>query len=419
MQSSTASFETEPEHWPSWPQTSPEIEESVCRVLRSGRWAISGMNAGMHAEERVFGDEFASYLGVSHGVPVANGSAALVVALEALGIGTGDEVLVPGLVWVACASAVARVGARPVLVDVDELTLCMSLDAAEAAVGERTRAILLVHLYSSVADLDAFSALAERRGLALIEDCAQAHGAAWRGRRVGTIGRVSAFSFQNSKLLTAGEGGLVATSDDDLADAAQQLRGDGRRWTTENGRRGFPDLDEVGTRQGHNLCMSELHAAVLRASLRLLDDQNARRHANALVLEDALGTLDGVSVVRNRDTRITQPTFYHLPVRIDPNAFGGAVGERVGRAVAEEVGLYLEPVDPPLNAHPLYRPDRYTRFNFLHRKWLDVGDFDLPVATRVSANCFTIPHHALLAPQDRVLGLAEALAHVQRSLSTR
>jgi dTDP-4-amino-4,6-dideoxygalactose transaminase len=410
---------TDPAPWPVWPQSSPEIEEAALRVLRSGRWAISGMSTGGRSEERAFGDEFAAYLGVGHGVPVTNGSAALVVALEALRVGRGDEVLVPGVVWVACASAVARVGARPVLVDVDEATFCMSLEAAEAAITDHTRAILLVHLYSSIADLDAFTGLAARHGLALLEDCAQAHGATWRGRRVGSVGQISAFSFQNSKLLTAGEGGFVATSDPALADAAQQLRGDGRRWMTHSAPAGFPDLDEVGHRQGHNHCMSELQAAVLRASLGLLDAQNARRLRNALALEQALEDLDGVSVVRARDPRITQQTFYHLPVRIDPAAFAGASGEQVGGAVATEVSLYLEPVDPPLNAHPLYRPDRYARFSPAHRQWLDVAAVDLPAATRLSATCFTIPHHALLAPQHQVLQLAEALARVQRTLLTR
>jgi dTDP-4-amino-4,6-dideoxygalactose transaminase len=400
--------------WPAWPQSTAEVERAVVSVLRSGRWAISGMSTGAPSQERRFGEAFARFHDVRYAVPVSHGSAALTVALEALGVGYGDEVLVPGLVWVACASAVARVGAIPVLVDVEEETFCMSPSAAEAAVTERTRAILLVHLYSSVADLDAFGALAERCGLWLLEDCAQAHGAAWRGRRVGSFGAAAAFSFQNSKLLTAGEGGIVITSDEKVYEAAQQLRADGRQWSQRAAGRGFPDLDEVGGRQGHNHCMTEMQAAILEVALASLDDQNRRRLANVELFERAIEAIDGVEVVRRRDDRVTTPTFYHVPVRIDPDAFAGASGERVGQAVAEATGLYLEPVDPPLDAHPLYRPGRYGRFSDDRRAVLDAKRSPLPTAAALSQSCFTIPHHAFLASPRHMEILAQAIADVRR-----
>ena len=403
-----------PGSWPQWPASNLGTEDALLRVARSGRWAISGLNAGEPAEERLFGDRFAAYLGSKYGVPVTNGSAALVVALEALGVRAGDEVLVPGVVWVACASAVARAGAIPVLVDVDETTFCMSPSAASAAITDRTSAILLVHLYSSVADLDAFVGLASKHGLALIEDCAQAHGAAWKGRRVGSIGDVGTFSFQNFKLLTAGEGGILVTSDRQVYDSAQQLRGDGRRWADAAPRIGYPDLHEVGERQGHNHCMTEFQAAILHANLPYLDSQNQKRLEN-VALESQLDMIDGVSVVRARDQRITSQTFYHLPIQVDARAFSGASGEKIGDAVGAELELFLEPVDPPLNSHPLYRPSQYTRFDLERRTMLDVSGYDLPNASKLALSCFTVPHYAFLASVDRVLDIARALSHVQRS----
>jgi dTDP-4-amino-4,6-dideoxygalactose transaminase len=376
------------------------------------------MSAGAPSEEKRFGDAFAAYHGVPYGVPVSNGSAALTVALEAVGVGHGDEVLVPGLVWVACASAVARVGGIPILVDVEEHTFCMSPAAAEAAITARTRAILLVHLYSSIADLDAFAALATGHDLALLEDCAQAHGAMWRDRHVGTFGAAGSFSFQNSKLLTAGEGGIVITSNPALYEAAQQLRSDGRRWAAQVAEPGFPDLDEVGERQGHNHCMTEFQAAILHEALADLDEQNQRRLANVERFERQLAAVAGVSVVRQRDERVTLPTFYHLPLRIEREAFAGASIGRVGRAVAAEVGLFLEPVDVPLNAHALYQPSRYRRFSPARRRALDPNSFTLPSAAALSLSCFTVPHHAFLASEQHIDRLVEAIAHVQRHADT-
>lgn len=400
--------------WPQWPQTNPGVEAAALRVLRSGRWAISGMSSGTRSEEAVFGDAFARYHDVGHGIPVSHGSAALMVALEALGVGYGDEVLVPGVVWVACASAVARVGGIPIFVDIDEDTFCMSVAAAEAAITPRTAAILLVHLYSSIADLDAFPALAERHGLALLEDCAQAHGAMWRKRRVGTYGAAGTFSFQNSKLLTAGEGGIVITDDPAVADAAQQLRSDGRRWSLQASVPGFPDLDEVGTRQGHNHCMTEFQAALLREGLTVLDAQNQLRLERVEHFERQLMACEGVTVVRRRDSRATLPTFYHLPILIQRDAFAGAPIHCVSRAIGAEVGLFLEPVDAPLESHALYQPALYGRFAPERRRVLAAAcaSSALPTATQLSSTCFTIPHHAFLAPAAHLDALVEAIIWV-------
>jgi dTDP-4-amino-4,6-dideoxygalactose transaminase len=400
------------DQWPRWPTADAETERAVIETLRSGRWAVTGMSTGRWPREREFAEAFAGYLGVRHAVPVSSGSSALVVALEALGVGYGDEVLVPGLVWVACASAVTRVGATPILVDVEPDTLCMDPAAARAAATSRTRAILAVHLYSSLVDLDAFDALRSELGLPLVEDCSQAHGASWRGRRAGTFGDVAVFSFQDTKLLTCGEGGAVVTSDADLYDAAQQLRADGRRWASATVP-GLGDLEEVGDWQGHNHCLGELQATVLLDRLRHLDAENARREAAVAALEHALEDVDGVEVLRRRDARVDRPTFFHLPLRIDRDELGGAALEDVRLALQAELGLFVEPLDAPLDANPLYNPLRSRRFSPEHRARLDPTRFRLPVARAAFASCVTLPHHMLLAEPEAMAVVGEAVVKVK------
>ncbi|MDQ0935385.1 DegT/DnrJ/EryC1/StrS family aminotransferase [Streptomyces turgidiscabies] len=214
---------------PAWPRPAPNALRNVEAVLASGRWSVPGNWQGHPSAEARFAAHFADFLGGPHCVPTTNGTAALVVALEALDVGAGDEVIVPGLTWVANASTVLAVNATPVMVDIDPASLCASPAAIEAAISDRTRAIVVVHLFSSVADLDAILAISERYGVPVIEDCSHAHGASWRGRRVGTWGVAGTFSMQEKKLLTAGEGGAVVCQSDALHDRLYQLRSDGRR----------------------------------------------------------------------------------------------------------------------------------------------------------------------------------------------
>jgi len=415
---------TSPAHdgidWPAWPMTSAAIEAAALRVLRSGRWAISGTSNGSESEELLFARKWAEFLGVRFAVPTANGSSALVACLEAAGVSYGDEVLVPGLAWVACASAVARVGAIPIFVDLDAETYAMDPDVAESLVTDRTRAVLLTHLSSSIGDVDAFSDLCARRGLVLLEDCSQAHGAMWRGKRVGSFGEFAAFSFQSSKLLTAGEGGAAVTGSPNNYLALQEVRCDGRRWSDEPTRAPFPDLVPGSRRQGHNFCMTELQAAILTESLALLDEQNCTRIVRVELLEALLSEVSGVMTVRRRnDPRVDIPTFWHLPIQIDPDEFGGADVEQVRSMLSHESALYLEPVGAPMSEHPLYRPTLYRRFPSDHVRRLETSRVALPVAESLSKSCFTMPHHAFLAKEHSLERFVERLRNVQTKLRDR
>lgn len=403
--------------WPPWPRATPRGEELLLAAFRSGRWTVSGPFTGEVPYERRFSELFARYHDVAHCVPTCHGSSALTIALEALGVGHGAEVLVPGLTWVACASAVAGIGAIPVLVDVDRDTLCMSVDAAEAAITERTAAVMVVHLFCSAADLDGFEALCARHGLPMVEDCSQAHGAVWRGRRVGSVGAVGAFSFQQTKLLTCGEGGAVVTRDAQLADRMQQLRADGRRYTATP-RIGHLDLEEVGAVQGRNFCLSELHAALLVEGLERLDRENDGRRANARRLERLLDDGCGVRIVA-RPAGLEAEVYYHLCLRVDGDAFGAASIDWIAAAVGAELGLPAEPVDRPLNDNPLYRPLRSPRTPRELRDRLDPARFALPNAEQARRTCMTLPHRALLGDERDMADVVAALSKVRAAALAR
>ena len=240
-----------------------DLESAALRVLRSG-WYILG------PEVEAFEQSFASYHGVPHAVGVANGTDAIELALRALEIGPGDEVITVAHTAVATVCAIERAGAVPVLVDVDEATYTMDPAAAEAAITSRTRALLPVHLYGHPADLEALSRVADRHGLALVEDCAQSHGARLGGRLTGTIGHLGAFSFYPTKNLGAyGDGGAVITGDAALADRLRRLRNYGQVDRYHHAER------------GQNSRLDELQAALLSVKLAHLDGHNEVRRALA------------------------------------------------------------------------------------------------------------------------------------------
>lgn len=414
-----ALFGGTPVHDPSWP-TWPQATESTLRMLQeaamSGRWAVSGAYTGTPPFEQRFARVFADYHGVPYAVPCTNGSSGLTIGMEALGIGPGTEVIVPGLTWVACASAVASLGAVPILVDVDPETLSISVEATRAALTERTRAILVVHAYCSAADVDGFLKLSEETGIPLIEDCSQAHGAEWRGRKVGTFGTIGVFSLQQTKVITSGEGGVMITSDAQLYDHLQQFRANGRRYTA-NPVVGQLDIEEVGAVEGHNYSMSEFHAAVALSQMELFDEQQRLRARNGSLLEKLLAEIPGVATLPVPEG-LTQRTYYDFVIRLNPDVLGPFPVTRVVDALTAELNVFFETLDTPLNANPLYVPlksPRLPRTEEARRLFLP-SRFDLPVATAAYHSCVAFLHHALLGTEDDVRAIAEAVAKVTENL---
>ncbi len=209
--------------FPLWPVFGEGEERALVATLRSGKWGLGGDSIA------AFEQAWSSFQQAKHAVAVASGTSALELCLRAVGVESGDEVILPAYTFVATATAIMARGAIPVFGDVDADTLLLDARSAEASVTERTRAIVAVHIAGCPADLDALKAVARRHQLALVEDAAQAHGASWRGRRVGAIGDVGGFSFQATKNLNCGEGGAVVTDDSALAEAVWSLHNVGRR----------------------------------------------------------------------------------------------------------------------------------------------------------------------------------------------
>src|SRR5438309_1138211 len=256
--------------FPAWPQYDENERRALNEVLESRLWwRTEG------AKTLEFERAFARYHGAKHGIAVTNGTAALEVVMAALKIGPGDEVIVPDSTFVATASAVLFAGAMPVMVDVLPDTDCIDPDLVEAAITPRTKAIIAVHLGGHPADVDRLRKISARHSIPLVEDCAHAHSSEWRGRRVGTFDVAGTFSFQASKLMTAGEGGAIITNDDEVEHLARSVHDCGRmpgQWFYSH------------YIYGSNYRLSEWQGAVLNAQLGRLDEQTARRHRNARLL---------------------------------------------------------------------------------------------------------------------------------------
>ena len=317
-----------------------EIDAAMTRVLRNGRYILGD-------EVASFEKEFAAYIGVAHAVGVASGTDALHLALRAAGIGTGDEVITVSHTAVATVAAVEMAGATPVVIDIDPKHFTIDPARVEEAITERARAIIPVHLYGGAADLDAVLDIARRRGLKVIEDCAQSHGATLHGRRTGAFGDAGSFSFYPTKNLGAiGDGGMIVTDDDDIATNARLLRQYG--WEERY----------VSRIAGWNSRLDELQAAVLRVKLRHLDDDNRRRRSIASAYTEEL-----------RGTTLTLPTTrpdsdhaFHLYVvrSARRDRLAGFLHERgIGTLVHYPVPAHLQPAySGRLGSKPLPETER-------------------------------------------------------------
>lgn len=302
----------------------PDIDAAIARVIDSATFILG-------PEVSAFEMAFAAYCGAQHGVGVSSGTAALELVLRGLGIGPGDEVITTAHTFIATAEAISATGAAPVFADIDPLTYNLDPTAAEAAITPRTRAILPVHLYGQPADMDALAAIARRHGLKLVEDAAQAHGASYRGRRVGTLGDAACFSFYPGKNLGCyGDGGAVITNDDALAARVRKLR--------DHGRTSKYVHDEVGF--GHRL--DALQAAILSAKLPHLDAANAARRRLAGRYTRLLA---GSGLVLPHEPPDVQPV-YHLYVVRTPRrdeVLARLHDQGIGAIVHYPLPLHLQP----------------------------------------------------------------------------
>ncbi|CAI7973410.1 3-amino-5-hydroxybenzoate synthase [Frankia sp. Hr75.2] len=286
---------------PVWPQYDDTERAGLLRALEQGQWWRMG-----GGEVDAFEAEFAHYHGSEFGLAVTNGTHALELALQVLGVGPGSEVIVPAFTFISSSQAAQRLGAVAVPVDIDPVTYNLDPAAAAAAVTARTAAIMPVHIAGEVADMDALAKISADTGVPLIQDAAHAHGAQWQGRRIGELDTVAAFSFQNGKLMTAGEGGAVLFPDAGLREEAFLRHSCGR-----------PRSDRYYRHQtsGSNFRLNEFSAAVLRAQLRRLDGQIEIREERWPLLSGLLARIPGV-VPQGRDPRATRRPHYMAMFRV-------------------------------------------------------------------------------------------------------
>ena len=327
--------------YPAWPSGDDREIEAVTDVIRNGEWG-GFPEPGRYGGR--FEEAFAAYQGAAHGILMSNGTITMEVALKALGIGWGDEVIIPALTFAATAYAPIAAGALPVIVDVSPDTWCIDPDLVEAAITPTTKAIMPVHLGHQMADMDRIMAIAAKHGLAVVEDCAHAHGQQWQGKGAGCIGDFGSFSHQSSKILTAGEGGSLLTSDDDLARRAHSLIDCGRA----------KDPDEKEFTFGANYRLGELHAALLVVAMERFPAQQAQRADAGALFEGLVAQVPGVRVMPV-DARVTRWSFYNYIVAIDPDAFAGRTNGIVCAALEAE-GIPAEVQYPSMNHYELFQP---------------------------------------------------------------
>ena len=382
-----------------WPRPAGREMELLGQVVQSGIWGFDG------PFEADFERRFAAYQDAEHGLCVANGTVALQLALEALDVGAGDEVIVPAITWQATAAAALDINAVPVLADVDPGTWCIDPNQVEGLITPRTRAIIAVHLYGSLADLDRLCEIGAAHQLPVIEDCAHAHGARWRDRGTGSWGTLGCFSFQLFKTLTAGEGGFVTTNDRALAERVYSLRNCGRR------RPGSADEHWRPVQSG-NYRMTEFQSAVLLAQLDAFDAQATQRDRNARRLEARLAELPGVAPMA-RAPQCTRISPYEFVFRFRASEWDGVPADAFRSALGAELGIEVDRINEPLNAAPLYQPHTRRRYRLSEAHWaqIDPARFMLPVAERAYAEGVSLPHKVLL-DDDAVDTVADAIARL-------
>lgn len=360
---------------PNWPISGARERELLDEVLTSDRWG------GHHPIVTRFEREFADFQHCRFGVAAMNGTVTLEMAIEALGIGEGDEVIVPAISFISSATAVSRVGATPVFVDIELDTFNIDPRRVREAITERTRAIMPVHFGGPMANMDALMEISAAQGIPLIEDAAHAHGSEWNGRRAGSFGSFGSFSFQNGKVMTAGEGGILLSNDEALMDRAREILDSGRR----KGEGWFFHYT-LGT----NYRITALQCAVLIAQLERLPEQNCLRARNVAAIREELADVPGLHFQRVPAAARVHTNYLLLGwVDGDRGAFHRSL---------TAAGFPCTPFYP----HTLYE-------NPLYHERQNCRVMPCPNAEERITNAFWVPHRALLGDEIETQALASAM----------
>ena len=376
-----------------WPPIYPETAEKVKAIYLSGNWSFHG------PYEQEFSRNFAAYCGARHGVFMTNGTVTLESALHALGVRAGDEVIMPGNTWLATASAAVYLGAKPVFVDVEPDTLCLDPERIQEAITPKTKAIIPVHLFGGMADMDRIMAVSRKTGIPVIEDCAHAHGGIWDGRGLGSIGHIGSYSFQQSKTLSSGEGGMCVTQSAELAEKLFRIKHMGYSAGQRQGKAGTgPDAGLVC----HNYRSVEFCAAILNDALKRLQAQTILRDANAKYFTELIRDVPGISV-QARGRKADLQGYYDFVLLVEPSKL------KAGVALSDvQAALAAEGVDCSTGGYgPVYR----------HMLWnIRKTGYRIHSTHVVEDTSFnrvlTIPHVWLLANKSLVKAMSKAVRKV-------
>src|SRR5271167_2534928 len=387
--------------YPAWPVFDDRERAQLEDVLTSSSW---GGYPSPNRKAAEFAKTFAEYQGARFAIPTTSGTSALEVALKALGVGAGDEVIVPAITFAATPYAAVACMARPVFADVSAANACIDPGSVERLITRRTKAIIPVHYGASLADLDALADISRAHSIALVEDCAHVPGARWRERGVGTHGALGCFSFQSTKPMTAGEGGMITTDDRDLEQRCQSLINCGRR---------RPGDTFEGPLMGANYRMTEWQCGILLAQLARIPEQIEHKSRAAARIREGLGAIKGLTPVA-RDPRVTREVIYAFVFFVDESALGLSRNLFVRAIRAEGIPCGV-------GNDPVYRSALFPRESAAYRKACELAGastverttIDCPVAERLFEHAMAaIPHECLLGDDHDVDDIVAAAAKV-------
>ena len=387
--------------FPDWPITAANDEEAILKAFRSRKW---NRNSGRFTAE--FESAWAQTLGARHCLAVANGTSALVTAMNVLGVGPGDEVIVPPYTIVATVNAVLLQHALPVFVDTNIDTFQIDARKIEAAITPRTVAIMPVHLGGAAADMDVVLDVARRKNIPVVEDACQAHFGEWRGKKVSTLGTMGCFSFQASKNLNSGEGGAVITNDDRLIEQCRAFHNNGR---------GFGKSDFGYSGSGCNLRITEFQGALLSSQLSRLDAQSRTREQNAAHLTKLLSAIEGITPAKLHDG-CTRNAYHLYMFRFDAAKFSGLTRAKFLKALAAE-GIPCSSGYRPLNREAFLKNTFATRGYRRVYSERELAQWEernrCPANDRLCEEAVWFTQNMLLAPRTDMDAIAEAISRIR------
>ncbi|MGB7415940.1 MAG: DegT/DnrJ/EryC1/StrS family aminotransferase [Thermosynechococcaceae cyanobacterium] len=389
--------------FPNWPVFDQGEVEATWAIATSGIWDST------HPVVAELEHQFAAFHGTRHGLAVTNGSQTMEMILRGLGVGPGDEVIVPAFTFVATATAVLMVGATPIIVDVCPETFTLDPAVVESAITPRTKAVMPVHIAGVTGTINEIVQLAQQHQLYVIEDCAHAHGSQSRGRSAGSFGSAASFSFQGGKVITAGEGGMITTNDDDLYQNCWSQR--------EGGQQQGGDSIDIYT-IGSNYRMTAFQAAVIKVQFERFQRQIPHKLQNIAVLDKGFRQIDGITP-QYRDPQDMAPGYLYM-FYYDAWAFNGLPRYLFVKALEAEGIPCGEAGYPPLYKTPLFQKRNFgpggqvMTHDWGGNPFPDYAALSLPNVERIVQDVVIFPHANLLAESEHMQGILEAVQKIQR-----